>query len=82
MERGRLRLKHTSSLITAEATELDFTKVLSRAAKITLTKAAKAHVGHVEELDVHLSDVTFVFYEGEPSIKKDVKRPAALVKRE
>jgi hypothetical protein len=70
----------TVSLKGKDAGELDFTKLVSRSAKIDLVKAATARVGYLENLDVRMQDACRVFYEGEPNITKDVKRPAFMVK--
>jgi hypothetical protein len=68
------------TLTGKEVSSLDFTKVVSRSAKVELVKAATARVGYLENLDVRMQDATRVFYEGEPNITKDVKRPAFMVK--
>lgn len=68
------------ALTGKEVSELDFTKVVSRSAKIDLVKAATARVGYLENLDVRMQDACRLFYEGEPNITKDVKRPAFMVK--
>jgi hypothetical protein len=70
----------TISITGKDAAQFDFTKVVARSAKAHLVKAASARVGYLEELDVRIQDATRFFYEGEPKLTKDVKRPALLVK--
>ena len=68
------------TLTGKEVSELDFTRVVARSAKVDLVKAATARVGYLENLDIRMKDACRVFYEGEPNITKDVKRPAFMVK--
>jgi hypothetical protein len=80
---SRIAAEGTAETITItgkDAAEFDFTKVVARSAKAHLVKGASARVGHLEELDVRISDATRFFYEGEPKLTKDVKRPALLAK--
>lgn len=69
----------TLTLTGKDVGEFDFTKVVARSAKIHLVKAATARVGHLENLDIRMQDACRLFYEGEPNITKDVKRPAFMV---
>ena len=54
--------------------------MVARSARVELVKAATARVGYLENLDVRMEGAARTFYEGEPNITKDVKRPAFMVK--
>jgi hypothetical protein len=64
----------------AVAGSLDFSKVSAASATVRLERAASARLGYLEELDVAIKDATRVFYVGDPKIKKDVQKPARLIR--
>jgi hypothetical protein len=64
----------------AVGASLDFSKVSAASATVRLEKAATARLGYLEELDVATKGATRVFYVGDPKIKKDVQKPARLIR--
>jgi hypothetical protein len=61
---------------------LDFRGVTAASATLVLERAARAELGYLEKLDVKLLGANIVSYEGTPEIKKEVKHPSRLVRRD
>jgi hypothetical protein len=62
-------------VIAAMASQVDFTHLAVRKAKVTAIKAAQVRLGYVEELDVETRAAARVSYMGDPKITRSEGRP-------
>ena len=65
-----------------DAGAFDFRKVAASSATVRLERGARAELGYLENLDVTLSGAAMALYEGTPEIKKSIKHPARLIRRD
>lgn len=75
---GRLTASGSADEIVIDAamvSQIDFTHLAVRKAKVTAVKAAQVRLGYVEELDVETRAAARVSYMGDPKITRSLGRP-------
>jgi len=69
----------TLTVTATGAAQVDLSALPAAAATVRMEQAGTAKFGYLEKLDVTASGPSRVFYQGDPQLKKEIRKPARLV---
>ena len=80
---ARIHVAGTAEALTVTgtgATDIDLTALPSASATVRVDRAGTVRFGYLEKLDVTASGPSRVFFQGDPQIKKELIKPARLIR--